>query len=64
MPKVTLTERVKGVEVRVDNLENWQKRQNGSLLRMDAKFDRMIYLHFAELASVICFAWYMGRCLR
>ena len=28
------------LEERVDNLENWQDKQNGSLLRLEDKFDK------------------------
>jgi len=38
---------------RVDGLEDWQKRQNGSIQRIESKVDKMIYLHFAELAMII-----------
>lgn len=34
-----LCERVAELGARVDNLEGWQKRQNGSLQSMDAKMD-------------------------
>jgi hypothetical protein len=38
---------------RVNSLEGWQKRQNGSIQRIEGKVDKMIYLHFAELAMII-----------
>ncbi len=40
-------------EYRLCSLENWQHRQNGSIQRIEAKVDKMIYLHFAELAMII-----------
>lgn len=41
------------IESRLGSLENWQHRQNGSIQRIEAKVDKMIYLHFAELAAII-----------
>ena len=40
------------LENRIHNLEAWQKRQNGSIQRIEEKVDRMIYLHFGELFAV------------
>lgn len=69
--KSNLTDRVGGLEVcvgnvttRVENLEGWQKKQNGTITRVDEKVDKMIYLHFAELATIIGVAWYLGGCLK
>lgn len=36
-----LAERLAGVEARVENLETWQKSQNGAILRVDQKVDRL-----------------------
>lgn len=44
---------LKGIRARVKALEVWQERQNGSIERIEAKVDRMIYLHFGELFAVI-----------
>jgi hypothetical protein len=52
------------VEERVENLEGWQKKQNGTIVRVEEKVDKMIYLHFAELATIVGVAWYLGRCLK
>lgn len=41
------------LETRICHLEDWQHRQNGSIQRIEQKVDRMIYLHFAELAAII-----------
>jgi hypothetical protein len=38
---------------RVDGLEDWQKRQNGSIQRIESKVDKLIYLRFAEMAMII-----------
>ena len=69
--KPTLTNRVGDLEVhvgevtaRVENLEGWQKKQNGTITRVEEKVDKMIYLHFAELATIVGVAWYLGRCLK
>jgi len=32
------------LEERVSNLEGWQKTQNGSLIRLEEKIDRLLYL--------------------
>jgi len=47
---------LKGIRARVKALEVWQKRQNGSIERIEAKVDKMIYLHFGELFAVIAVA--------
>lgn len=51
-------------EERLENLEGWQKKQNGTIVRVEEKVDKMIYLHFAELATIVGVAWYLGRCLK
>jgi hypothetical protein len=38
---------------RVDGLEDWQKRQNGSIQRIESKVDKLIYLRFAEMTMII-----------
>lgn len=71
MAKSNLTERVGRLEVcvgevtaRVENLEGWQKKQNGTITRVEEKVDKMIYLHFTELVTIVGVAWYLGRCLK
>ena len=32
------------LEERVSNLEGWQKTQNGSLIRLEEKIDKLLYL--------------------
>lgn len=71
LSKPTLSGRVGDLEVhvgevtaRVENLEGWQKKQNGTIVRVEEKVDKMIYLHFAELATIVGVAWYLGRCLK
>jgi hypothetical protein len=38
---------------RVSALEAWQKRQNGSIQRIEEKVDRLMWLHYTEMAAVI-----------
>jgi len=52
-PYVEFSSELNSVCHRVDGLEDWQKRQNGSIQRIESKVDKMIYLHFAELAMII-----------
>jgi hypothetical protein len=41
---------------RVAALEAWQKRQNGSIQRIEEKVDRLMWLHYTEMAAVCsCF---------
>ena len=71
MSKPTLADRVGELEVgmgkleqQVTNLAGWQKAQNDTIVRVEEKVDKMIYLHFAELATIVGVAWYLGRCLK
>jgi hypothetical protein len=52
-PYVEISSELNNLCHRVDSLEDWQKRQNGSIQRIEAKVDKMIYLHFAELAALV-----------
>jgi hypothetical protein len=52
-PYVEISSELNNLCHRVDSLEDWQKRQNGSIQRIESKVDKMIYLHFAELAMII-----------
>ena len=48
---------LKGIRARVKALEIWQKRQNGSIQRIEAKMDKLMWWHISELVAVIaCFA--------
>jgi hypothetical protein len=60
----TVSERVKGVETRVDNLEEWQKRQNGTIRDVRNLVVKMIWLQFAGFTSLIGVAFYLGRCVK
>lgn len=44
------------VRARVEALEAWQDRQNGSIQRIESKVDKMIYLHFGELFAILATA--------
>ncbi len=47
---------IQEVVSKVNALERWQKQQNGSIQRIEEKVDRLMYLHYSELAAVIgCF---------
>ncbi len=53
---VTLDElngRIENISARVANLEDWQKRQNGTIHRVEEKVDKMMYLHYTELAVIL-----------
>jgi len=51
--------RVANLAARLEVLEEWQARQNGAICRVEEKVDKMIYLHYTELAVVLgaLFAW-------
>ena len=38
---------------RIENLEGWQKKQNGALIRIDQKVDRLLYWLMGEMAALI-----------
>lgn len=40
----------------IDNLKGWQKTQNGTLQRIDAKIDKLVYWIMGEMAAVILLA--------
>jgi hypothetical protein len=47
---------IAGIASRVDVLERWQERQNGSIQRIEKKVDRLMWLHYTEMAAVCsCF---------
>jgi hypothetical protein len=52
-PYVEISSELNNLCHRVDSLEDWQKRQNGSIQRIESKVDKLIYLRFAEMAMII-----------
>jgi hypothetical protein len=52
-PYVEISSELNNLCHRVDSLEDWQKRQNGSIQRIEAKVDKMMYIHLTELAAII-----------
>ncbi|HHY44819.1 MAG TPA: hypothetical protein GX512_03810 [Firmicutes bacterium] len=40
----------------IANLQGWQKTQNGTLQRIDAKIDKLVYWIMGEMAAVIILA--------
>jgi hypothetical protein len=52
-PYVEISSELNNLCHRVDGLEDWQKRQNGSIQRIESKVDKLIYLRFAEMAMII-----------
>ncbi len=52
------------IKADVNNLKGWQKSQNGSIHRVEDMVTKMIYLHFAELATIVGVAWYLRGCLK
>jgi len=53
MDDTDICERVAGLERDVDNLKGWQKTQNGTLQRIDAKIDKVVWWLMGEMAAVI-----------
>jgi hypothetical protein len=37
----------------IENLRGWQKTQNGTLIRIDQKVDRLLYWLMGEMAALI-----------
>jgi len=46
-----LGQRVSSLEARADNLEGWQRTQNGTLQRLDEKIDRNLKWSIATALS-------------
>lgn len=42
-----------GIAEAIENLEGWQKTQNGALIRIDQKVDRLLYWLMGEMAALI-----------
>lgn len=45
-----------GIAEAIENLESWQKTQNGSLSRIDDKVDRLLYWIMGEMAALLMLA--------
>lgn len=41
------------LESRVRALEAWQEKQNGSIQRIERKVDKLMFIHYTELAAII-----------
>ena len=53
MDNTDMISKVAGLERDVDNLKGWQDTQNGTLIRMEAKIDRLVYWLMGEMAALI-----------
>jgi len=52
-----------GLEARIHNLEGWQEKQNGTLVRLEGKIDRIVWWLLGELAALLIMAagiWLKG----
>lgn len=45
-----------GIVEAIKRLDGWQKTQNGTLQRIDAKIDKLVYWIMGEMAAVILLA--------
>ena len=48
-----LNNQINNISARVSSLEDWQRRQNGTIYRVEEKVDKMMYLHYTELAAIV-----------
>lgn len=48
-----LNNQINNISARVSFLEDWQRRQNGTIYRVEEKVDKMMYLHYTELAAIV-----------
>lgn len=48
-----LNNQINNISARVSLLEDWQRRQNGTIYRVEEKVDKMMYLHYTELAAIV-----------
>lgn len=48
-----LNNQINSISNRVSLLEDWQRRQNGTIYRVEEKVDKMMYLHYTELAVIL-----------
>jgi len=53
---IELGKDVAGMKRDIANLQGWQKTQNGTLQRIDAKIDKLVYWLMGEMAAVILLA--------
>lgn len=53
---IELKEDVAAMKRDIDNLKGWQKTQNGTLQRIDAKIDKLVYWLMGEMAAIILLA--------
>jgi len=44
---------IAAIQKEVENLKGWQKTQNGSILKVEAKIDKLIWWIMAEFAGVV-----------
>lgn len=51
-----LNGRVSALEASVDGLKEWQRAQNGHLVRTEGKVDKLIYWIMTETAAVLLLA--------
>lgn len=52
MDTMELVERIATMETRVESLEAWQGKQNGSLQRLEAKVDKLLMFIVGLLGGV------------
>jgi len=52
MDSIELVERVAAVETKVENLETWQGKQNGTLQRLESKVDKLLMFIVGLLGGV------------
>lgn len=44
---------IAAIQKEIENLKGWQKTQNGSILKVEAKIDKLIWWIMAEFAGVV-----------
>jgi hypothetical protein len=52
-----LNGRVSALEASVDGLKEWQRSQNGHLVRTEAKVDKLLYWIMTEMAAIVILAF-------
>lgn len=50
---VEVVERIAGMEADIENLKEWQSRQNGTLQRLDAKVENLYRIAIGTLVAVL-----------
>lgn len=53
MADVEMVREVAGIKQDVHNLKGWQATQNGALIRLEGKVDRLVYWIMGEMAALI-----------